>query len=228
MSFLIEFDNVEKNYNLGSVEYKALQGISFGINKGEMVSIIGQSGSGKSTILNILGALDYPTKGRYLLNGKDISTLNEDELAIFRNKEIGFIFQSFNLLPKTSVLENVMLPLLYRKMSNKERLSRSLSVIKEVGLESKVKNLSNQLSGGQIQRVAIARALVTDPAIILADEPTGSLDSKNSVEVMDLLSNLNKKQNKTIILITHNPELSLYGSRIIEVKDGTIINDKNN
>jgi len=228
MSFLIEFKNVQKNYILGDIEYKALKGISFKIKKGEMVSIMGQSGSGKSTILNILGALDYPSSGKYFLKGIDISELNEEELADFRNKEVGFIFQSFNLLPKTSVLENVMLPLLYRKMPNKERIDRCLKVIKEVGLENKIKNLSNQLSGGQIQRVAIARALVTSPSIILADEPTGNLDSKNSIEVMELLKNLNIKQNKTVILITHNPELSLYGNRIIEIRDGIITSDKNN
>ena len=222
---LINFKGIPKTYITGPVKYQALKGIDFSINKGEFVSIMGHSGSGKSTLMNIIGALDTPTTGKYLLGGKDISQYQEDELAAIRNKEIGFVFQSFNLLPRTTVLNNIMRPLMYGGVPKGERKSRALEKLSLVDLTDKASNLSNHLSGGQIQRVAIARALVMNPSLILADEPTGNLDSATAHEIMETLLKLNKK-GVTIIVITHETEIADFSKRIITLKDGLIISDK--
>jgi len=222
---LIEIQDVTKTYVTGPVKYQALRGINFSINKGEFVAIMGASGSGKSTLMNIVGALDIPTTGKYKLNGKDISSYNDDELAQIRNKEIGFVFQSFNLLPRTTVLKNVERPIMYSMIDKKDRYKRAMEKLELVGLVDKKDNLSNHLSGGQIQRVAIARALVMNPSIILADEPTGNLDSKTAKEIMDILAKLNQR-GATIILITHEDVLAKYARRIIRLHDGLIISDK--
>lgn len=222
---IISFQNVTKTYVTGPVKYKALKGISFEVKKGEFVAIVGASGSGKSTTMNIVGALDIPTTGTYLLNGKNISEYNDDELAEMRNKEIGFVFQSFNLLPRTTVLKNVERPMMYAGISPSERTKRALKVLKNVGILDKADNLSNHISGGQVQRVAIARALVMEPSIILADELTGNIDSKTAHEIMKFLTKLNKQGN-TIILITHESHIAAYARRVITLKDGKIISDK--
>ncbi len=224
---LIELKDIRKSYKTGDILFEALKGITFSIEKGEMVAIIGPSGSGKSTTMHIMGALDTPTSGTYLLNGLNVEKLNDDELATVRNKEIGFVFQSFNLLQRTSVLENVMLPLTYRHMPYPQREKRSLDALAAVKLEEKIHNMSNQLSGGQIQRVAIARALVTNPSIILADEPTGNLDTQTSIEVMRIFQQMNE-EGKTIILITHEPDIASCAKRIISLKDGIIVSDISN
>jgi len=225
---MIECKNIRKVYQSGDVETVALDDISFSIEKGEFVSIIGPSGSGKSTLMHILGALDIPTSGTYFLDGKEVSKLNDDELSDLRRSRIGFVFQSFNLLPRTTVLRNVMLPLLYSKLSQEEREKRARECLEYAGLEeSKFNNLSNQLSGGQMQRVAIARSLINDPAIILADEPTGNLDTKTSYLVMSALQELNKKGH-TIILITHEMDVADYANRIIHIRDGAIEKDEVN
>jgi len=222
---IISFQNVTKTYITGPVKYQALGGIDFEVKKGEFVAIIGASGSGKSTTMNIIGALDVPTTGKYLLNGKSISNYNDDELAEIRNKEIGFVFQSFNLLPRTTVLKNVERPMMYAGISPRERTKRAMQVLKNVGIAGKANNLSNHISGGQIQRVAIARALAMKPSIILADEPTGNIDSKTAHEIMKFLVQLNK-ENHTIILITHERYIAAYAKRVITLKDGKIISDK--
>ena len=222
---LIQLQNVTKTYVTGPVKYQALRGISFTINKGEFVAIMGASGSGKSTLMNILGALDIPTTGKYKLNKKDISSFSDDDPAQIRNKEIGFVFQSFNLLPRTTVLKNVERPVMYSNVNKKDRYKRAMEKLEMVGLADKTNNLSNHLSGGQIQRVAIARALVMNPSLILADEPTGNLDSKTAKEIMDILGSLNK-QGVTIILITHEDDLAKYAKRIIRLHDGLIATDK--
>jgi putative ABC transport system ATP-binding protein len=224
MSALLELKNVTKTYSTGGVEYQALRGISFSVEEGEMIAIIGPSGSGKSTTMHILGALDKPSTGTYLINNQDVSTFDDNELAEVRGREIGFVFQAFNLLPRTTVLANVCLPLLYQNVKKRERETRAVEALKAVGLENKMQNKSNQISGGQIQRVAIARALVTKPSIILADEPTGNLDSKTSVEVMNIFKEMNR-QGKTILVITHEPDIAAFASRIITLKDGLIISD---
>jgi putative ABC transport system ATP-binding protein len=224
---LIEFEEIKKTYITGPVEYEALKGVSFKIRKGEMVAIMGPSGSGKSTMMNIIGALDVPSSGAYRLRGKNITNYNEDELAEIRNKEVGFVFQSFNLLPRTTVLKNVERPMMYANMKGDERKERALKSLAEVGLLDKQNNLSNHLSGGQIQRVAIARALVMKPSIILADEPTGNLDTKTAREVMDYMLELNKK-GSTVIIITHEEHIARFCKRIIRVKDGLVENDKEN
>ncbi|NCQ06698.1 MAG: ABC transporter ATP-binding protein [Candidatus Moranbacteria bacterium] len=222
---MIECKNLTKIYVNGDVETKALNAVSFRIEKGEFVSIIGPSGSGKSTLMHILGALEVPTSGTYFLDGKEISKYDDDELSRLRQQKIGFVFQAFNLLPRTTVLRNVMLPLLYTDTTKEEREERARECLKYAGLEeSKFQNLSNQLSGGQIQRVAIARALINNPAIILADEPTGNLDTKTSHIVMQAFQSLHK-QGHTIILITHEPEIAEYAERIISVRDGMIESD---
>lgn len=225
---MIECENIKKSYINGDVETQALKGISFKINKGEFVSIIGPSGSGKSTLMHIIGALDSPTSGKYFLDGAEVSTLNDDELSDLRRKKIGFVFQSFNLLPRTTVMRNVMMPLIYSGISKAKREEKAKECLRYAGMEEdKFFNLSNQLSGGQMQRVAIARALINDPAIILADEPTGNLDTKTSHLVMGALKELNDKGH-TVILITHEMEVAQYAKRIITVRDGEIESDKVN
>lgn len=218
---VIEFKNITKTYVTGPVEYQALGGINLSVFKGEFVAIMGPSGSGKSTMMNIIGALDMATTGKYFLRSKDIARYDEDELAEVRNKEIGFIFQSFNLLPRMTVLKNVERPMLYAGIGGEERRKRALSSLKMVGLEDKIENLSNHLSGGQIQRVAIARALVMTPTILLADEPTGNLDTKTATEVMEFLVKLNKR-GSTIVLITHELEMAGFAQRIIYIRDGLV------
>lgn len=224
---LILLKNITKSYGEGDDVYKALRGISFAINEGEFVAIMGPSGSGKSTTMHILGALDTPTSGDYFLRGKNISAYDEDELAYIRNREIGFVFQAFNLLPRTSVLKNVERPMMYAGIPAEERTKRAMECLRLVRIDNKAENLSNQISGGQIQRVAIARALVMNPAIILADEPTGNLDSKTSHEIMKFFQELND-QGHTIVLITHENDIAAFAKRVIKIRDGEIISDKSN
>jgi len=225
---MIECRNLVKTYVNGEMKTNALNGVSFGIEKGEFVSIIGPSGSGKSTLMHILGALDTPTSGQYFLDGAEVSKLNDDELSDLRRNKIGFVFQSFNLLPRTTVLRNVMLPLLYSGASQQEREEKAKACLSYAGMEeSKFFNLSNQLSGGQMQRVAIARALINNPAIILADEPTGNLDTKTSATVMKAFQELNQKGH-TIILITHEMDVADCANRIIHIRDGMIEKDVSN
>ena len=223
---LIEVREITKVYRLGDVEVNALCGVSLAIERGDFVAIMGPSGSGKSTFMNILGCLDTPTSGHYLLEGTDTAQLNRDELAGIRNKKIGFVFQGFNLLPRTSALENVELPLLYNGIPAKERRQKAITALKAVGLEGREHHHPTQLSGGQQQRVAIARALVNDSPIILADEPTGNLDTKTSAEIMELSVKLNRESNITIILITHESDIAAYSRRIIKFLDGCIISDE--
>jgi putative ABC transport system ATP-binding protein len=222
---LIALDGVHKTYQMGDVEIHALRGVSLQINPGELVAIMGASGSGKSTTMNILGCLDRPTRGRYCLEGEDVSKLSKDDLADIRNQKIGFVFQSFNLLSRTSALENVELPMLYLGLKHSERDARAKEALELVGLESRMHNMPNQLSGGQQQRVAIARSLVNRPAIILADEPTGNLDSRTSIEVMDIFQRLNRERGITVALVTHEPDIAQYASRVILFKDGRIKRD---
>lgn len=225
---MIKCKNLTKIYRNGDVETVALGDVSFEIREGEFVSIIGPSGSGKSTLMHILGALDTPTSGQYFLDGHEVSRLNDDQLSDLRKNKIGFVFQSFNLLPRTTVLRNVMLPLLYTDTSKEERIARAKECLKYAGMEeNKFYNLSNQLSGGQMQRVAIARSLINNPSIILADEPTGNLDTKTSCIVMEALRELNKKGH-TIILITHEMDVADYANRIIHIRDGKIEKDTPN
>ena len=224
---MIEIKNITKLYKTGDVEFQALNGVSFTIKDGEFVAIMGPSGSGKSTLMHILGALDSPTSGTYFLDGKDVSTFSDDELADIRKDKIGFVFQSFNLLPRTTVLRNVMLPLVYDGIPIKEREERAKKALVSAGLdEGHFHNLSNQLSGGQIQRVAIARALVNDPSLILADEPTGNLDSKTGEIVLGTFQKLNKEFGRTIVLITHEPDIAEHADRILFIKDGMLLEDK--
>lgn len=220
----IELKDIYKIYKMGDEKIHANDGINLKISRGEMVAIVGKSGSGKSTIMNIIGALDVPTKGEYILEGKDVSKMKADALAEVRNKMIGFVFQQYNLLPRQNLLDNVSLPLLYAGVSEKERKKRALEVLKKVGLEEKWRQLPNQLSGGQQQRVSIARALVGNPSLILADEPTGALDSKTSREVLDLLKQLNEEGN-TIVLITHDNSIALEAKRVVKIMDGKVLFD---
>ena len=222
---LITLDHVHKTYQMGDVEIHALRGASLHIDRGEFVAIMGASGSGKSTTMNILGCLDKPTRGSYFLDGQDVSKLSRDELADIRNRKIGFVFQGFNLLSRTSALENVELPMLYLGVKASERIQRATEALDIVGLSARVHNMPNQLSGGQQQRVAIARSLVNRPSIILADEPTGNLDSRTAVEVMDVFQRLNQERGITIALVTHEPDIAQYARRIIVFKDGRIKND---
>jgi putative ABC transport system ATP-binding protein len=224
---LIRIDHLVKNYPLGEVEVHALRGVSVEVRKGEFVAIMGASGSGKSTFMNILGCLDKPTKGTYILEDIDVGKLSRDDLAHIRNTKIGFVFQGFNLLSRTSAIENVELPLLYCAMSNKERKERAIAALQKVGLGDRIEHYPNQLSGGQQQRVAIARALVNDPSIVLADEPTGNLDSRTSVEVMGIFQELNNN-GITIILVTHEVDIAQFTRRHIVFRDGKIRMDKAN
>jgi len=225
-SVLIALDHISKTYKMGEFEIHALRGISLQIRKGEFVAIMGTSGSGKSTTMNILGCLDKPTKGSYFLDNEDVSKLSKDQLADIRNRKIGFVFQGFNLLSRTSALENVELPMLYLGIKNPERTRRAKEALELVGLGERINNMPNQLSGGQQQRVAIARALVTQPSIILADEPTGNLDSRTSVEVMEVFQFLNNERGITIALVTHETDIAQYAKRMVVFKDGKIKRDQ--
>lgn len=220
---VIEIKNITKLYKSGEEDTVALGGVDLTVKKGEFVAIMGPSGSGKSTLMHIIGLLDRPTAGEYKLDGKDVSKISKKKQAAIRNQEIGFVFQQFNLLTRTSALENVLLPTIYGKIPNAEKKAKKL--LEDVGLGDRTKNKTNQLSGGQIQRVAIARALIMDPAIILADEPTGNLDSKRSDEVMKLLQKINK-EGATIVLITHEPDVAKYAERVITLRDGKIVEAK--
>jgi len=224
---VISVRELTKTYQVGEHSVHALRSISLDIEPGEFVAVIGPSGSGKSTLMHILGCLDQPTSGQYLLAGKDVSHLSDDEVSLVRNSQIGFVFQGFNLLTRTSALENVELPLLYGENppSDAERKRRAMEALKAVGLESRADHHPNQLSGGQQQRVAIARALLNNPSILLADEPTGNLDSKTSVEVMEIFQSLQRERGITIVLITHEMDVAQYGSRIIAFKDGNVLSD---
>lgn len=224
MSALIEFDEVCKYYQMGDTTVKAADHISMKIEKGEFVAIVGQSGSGKSTCMNIIGCLDVPTQGTYLLNGRDVGKMNRNELAAIRNEMLGFIFQQYNLIPKLSVLENVELPLLYAGVGAEERKERAVAALGRVGLADKQKNLPSQLSGGQQQRVSIARALAGNPSVILADEPTGALDSRTGREVLGFLQKLNQ-EGDTVVLITHDNSIAVKAKRIVRLQDGRIIYD---
>lgn len=223
MSILLS--EVTKVYQLGGETVNALAGLTLSISPGEFTAIMGPSGSGKSTLMNILGCLDRPTSGSYMLDGQEVATLNDDQLAITRNQKIGFVFQSFNLLPRMSTLQNVALPMVYAGVGKKERLERAAQVLAMVGLEARMNHQPNELSGGQRQRVAIARALVNDPTIIMADEPTGNLDTKSGDEVMNIFSELNA-QGRTIILVTHEPDIAEYAGRVVHVRDGLIERDE--
>jgi putative ABC transport system ATP-binding protein len=215
---------VVKTYALGEIEVHALRGVSLAIDRGDFVAIMGASGSGKSTLMNIIGCLDLPTTGRYLLDGVDVRGMGEDELADVRNRKIGFVFQSFNLIPRTSALANVELPMVYAGMPRKRRRQRAERALERVGLSDRVHHLPSELSGGQQQRVAVARAIATNPAIILADEPTGNLDSSATAEVMDVFSKLNA-EGRTVVLITHENEVASHAKRIIRLRDGSVIDD---
>jgi putative ABC transport system ATP-binding protein len=224
MKKIIETKDIKKTYRMGAEEVQALKSVSIEVNKGEYVAFMGPSGSGKSTLMNIIGCLDTPTSGIYILNGKDVSDMSENELAEIRNKEIGFVFQTFNLLPRASCLENVALPLIYAGYGKAEREEKAFQALKNVGLGDRVNHKPNELSGGQRQRVAIARALVNDPSIILADEPTGNLDSKTSYDIMELFHELHQKGN-TIIMVTHEDDIAHYAHRIVRLRDGLVKSD---
>jgi len=224
---MIKVKNISKIYKNDSVETKALDNVSFEIKKGEFVAIMGPSGSGKSTLMHILGALDLPTGGQYLLDGENVENLSDDELADIRNRKIGFIFQAFNLLPRTTALKNVMIPMSYGGIPKKDQLKKAKKYLEMVGLSDRIMHTSNQLSGGQQQRVAIARALVMNPAVLLADEPTGNIASVQAEEIMEIFQKLNKKGH-TIIMITHEPDIAEHAQRIISLKDGKIVDDKKN
>ena len=228
MKKVIEIQNIKRNFQVGDETVHALRGVSFNINEGEFVTIMGTSGSGKSTLLNILGCLDTPTSGEYLLDDIPVRTMSKPQRAVLRNRKIGFVFQSYNLLPKTTAVENVELPLMYNSaVSASERRRRAIESLQAVGLGDRLENKSNQMSGGQMQRVAIARALVNNPAVILADEATGNLDSRTSFEILVLFQKLHA-EGRTIIFVTHNPELSQYSSRNIRLRDGQVIEDTAN
>ncbi len=222
---VIRLERIHKIYKMGDIEVHALRGVSLEIRGGEFIAIMGPSGSGKSTMMNIIGCLDRPTKGQYFLEGVDVSTVNKTGLADIRNRSVGFVFQSFNLVPRTSALENVELPLIYAGVSASERARRAREALAEVGLAGRGQSMPNQLSGGQQQRVALARALVNNPSLILADEPTGALDTRTSVEVMEIFQRLNHERNLTVILVTHEPDIALYAKRIIQFRDGRIRRD---
>jgi len=221
---MITLEGVTKTYRMGKLEVAALQGIDLHVGRGEFVAIMGASGSGKSTLMNIVGCLDVPTGGRYLLDGTDVAKFDDDQLAVIRNRKIGFVFQSFNLIPRTSALHNVEMPLVYA--GERGRTERAREALGSVGLADRVHHQPTELSGGQQQRAAIARALVTNPAILLADEPTGNLDSVSSVEIMRLLANLNAEQGRTVVLITHEQDIARFAKRVVELRDGRIVRDE--
>jgi putative ABC transport system ATP-binding protein len=222
---VIELDHIHKTYTMGDVEVHALRGVSLTIKEGEFVAIMGASGSGKSTTMNIIGCLDRPTRGTYILDGQDVSEMSKDERADVRSQKLGFVFQGFNLLSRTSALENVELPMLYAGLDTRERHKRASEALTAVGLAGREQNHPNQLSGGQQQRVAIARALVNHPALILADEPTGNLDSRTSIEVMEIFQRLNREQGITLVLVTHESDIAEYAKRVVVFKDGKIKRD---
>ena len=223
---VIQLDHIHKTYTMGDVEVHALRGVSLEIREGEFVAIMGASGSGKSTTMNILGCLDRPTRGTYILDGEDVSQMSKDERADIRCKKIGFVFQGFNLLSRTSALENVELPMLYLGVDSATRDERAMEALAAVGLSGREQNHPNQLSGGQQQRVAVARSLVNNPALILADEPTGNLDSRTSVEVMEIFQRLNRERGITLVLVTHEPDIAEYAHRVVVFKDGKIKSDR--
>lgn len=225
MSKIMKIENLEKTYHLGKVKVEALRDISFEVNTGEFVSIMGPSGSGKSTLMHIIGCLDYPTGGKYFLSGQDVSKLNDNQLALFRNQKIGFVFQEFNLLPRATILRNVELPLTYSKTNSGNKKERAVEALEKVGLGDRLKHKPNEISGGEKQRVAVARALVNHPSIILADEPTGNLDSKTGQDIMKMIDRLYDEGN-TIILVTHEAEIARYARRVIHLKDGLIDRDE--
>ena len=221
---MITLEGVTKTYRMGKLDVAALQGIDLHVGRGEFVAIMGASGSGKSTLMNIVGCLDVPTGGRYLLDGTDVAKFDDDQLAVIRNRKIGFVFQSFNLIPRTSALHNVEMPLVYA--GERGRTERAREALGSVGLADRVHHQPTELSGGQQQRAAIARALVTNPAILLADEPTGNLDSVSSVEIMRLLASLNAEQGRTVVLITHEQDIARFAKRVVELRDGRIVRDE--
>ncbi len=227
MDYIMKLENLHKIYKTGKIEVKAVQGIDLNVKEGEFISIMGSSGSGKSTMMNIIGCLDKVTMGKYFLDGEDISLVKGKELAKLRNKKIGFVFQSFNLLPKLTTIQNVELPMIYSGIKKNERRKRALHALDLVGLSDRIDHKPNELSGGQKQRVAIARAIVNEPSIILADEPTGNLDSKSSMEIIKIFQDINNK-GATVIMVTHEPEVAMYTKRIVTFKDGLIIDDKLN
>lgn len=222
---VIEVHNLIKTYQTGDTSFNALNDVSLTVKKGEFVAIMGASGSGKSTFMNQIGCLDKPTSGKYFLDEIDVSTMSSDELAVIRNRKLGFVFQGFNLISRTTALDNVQLPMIYAGIKESERIERARAALKIVGLEKRENHLPNQMSGGQQQRVAIARAIVNDAPIILADEPTGNLDTKTSIEVMEFFVNLNEKHGKTIVLVTHEPDIAEYCKRVVKFKDGNIESD---
>ncbi|RYZ39078.1 MAG: ABC transporter ATP-binding protein [Sphingobacteriales bacterium] len=226
---ILELDDLKREFRMGSEIVRALKGVSFTVDSGEFVTIMGSSGSGKTTLLNILGCLDKPTSGKYMIDNVDIGGLSRNELASLRNQKIGFVFQSYNLLARTSARENVELPLLYNSsISSRERKQKAISALESVKLGERIDHLPNQLSGGQQQRVAIARALVNEPVMILADEATGNLDSRTSYEIMSLMQELNQQQGKTIVFVTHEPDIAAFSSRTITLKDGKVVKDTKN
>lgn len=227
MPAILQLDQIRKSYFLGKQELPVLKGITMEIQRNEYVALMGPSGSGKSTLMNILGCLDSPTSGTYILNGKDVSRMEDNELAAIRNQEIGFVFQQFNLLPRLTAAENVALPLIYSGVNKKDRMERASEVLKKVRLEDRMHHKPNEMSGGQCQRVAIARALINNPAIILADEPTGNLDSKTSYEIMDMLGRIHADGN-TVIIVTHEEDISGFARRVIRLKDGILESDRIN
>lgn len=223
---IIELQALVKTYKIGNSEVRALRGVSYTVEEGDFVAIMGPSGSGKSSLMNILGCLDKPTSGKYLLEGQDVSTFDKDELARIRNRKIGFVFQTFNLLSRTSALENVELPLLYCNVRSKERHERAMAALESVGLRDRAMHKTNQLSGGEQQRIAIARALLNSPTLILADEPTGNLDTKTSNEIMDIFTKLNVEKGITMVMVTHEPDIACYARKRIYVRDGQIIREE--
>ncbi len=224
---LIDIRNITKVYEMGEQQVQALAGVSLGVERGEYVAIMGPSGSGKSTLMNLVGCLDTPTSGSYVLNGKEVARMTDDELAAIRNKEIGFVFQTFNLLPRTSAVQQVELPLVYGGASKKERRERAVAALKAVGLGDRMNHTPNEMSGGQRQRVAVARALINNPSILLADEPTGNLDSQTGAEIMALFDELNARGN-TIVLVTHEEDIAAHARRIVRLKDGKVRDDAPN